>query len=282
MTALAQERLTPFGGMHPSRGTYPIAANTKIYKGSQVALDSSGRAIPATSIASGAVIVVGKASATYDNLTGSALGGAAGAVDVEVEFGIFRFANSDSIAAANVGQMAYAVDDQTVAKSSSNGARPLAGPIMEVDSSGVWVYLGPHVAAFESRGDVQVVSVTVGEADLTAAATSQAIAIGSSVPAGARILGASIRLTTPFTGGGATSCVVDIGSTGDADALIDGANVFAAAVDGQASTRPLGIAPNKVFTSATQLNATFISDVNVSALTAGACVVDVYFTVIPV
>jgi hypothetical protein len=282
MTALAQERLTKFGGLAPSRGSYPIAANTRVFKGSVVALDSSGRAIPGTTIASGAVVCVGKNSSTIDNRTGSALGGAAAAADVEVEFGVYYFANGDSIAATDVGKVAYLVDDQTVAKGSNSGARVPAGVIVEyVDANVVGVYMGPHVSALlQGDGQVQRRVVTVGHADLTAAAVSEAIAIGAPLPANAHILGASIALATPFSGGGATSCVVDIGSTGDADAIVDGSNVFAAAVDGQASTLPAGIAPNKVFSSATQLNATFISDVNVAALSAGSATVEVLFAVI--
>ncbi len=148
MTALAQERLTKTAGLLPCRGTYPIKANVRIFKGSQVGLDSAGRVMPADTIANGCLEIVGKASATYDNRTGSVLGGAAGAVDVEVEFGIFKWANSaaaDAIAAANVGQVAYAVDDQTVALTSNGGLRPVAGVICEIESSAPYVWQGPHV-----------------------------------------------------------------------------------------------------------------------------------------
>lgn len=282
MTALIIERLTNYYGPLPSRGTYPIAANTRVFKGSLVALDSAGRVIPGTSIASGAVVAMGKASSTVNNLTGSELGGAAGAADVEIEYGVFDFANADSIVSTDVGKICYLVDDQTVAKGSSSGARIVAGLIVATPASGqVSALVGPHVSALlAGGGQVQRRVVTVGHADLTAAAVSEAIAIGAALPANAHVLGVNVSLATPFSGGGATSCVVDIGSTGDADALIDGANVFAAAVDGMASTRPLGIAPNKIFASSTQLNATFISDVNVAALTAGSATIEVLFTVL--
>jgi hypothetical protein len=65
---------------------------------------------------------------------------------------------------------------------------------------------------------------------------------------------------------------------GDVDALVDGANL-AVAVDGNASTRPLGIAPNKYFASATQLLATFLSGSgNLADASAGECTIEVYFT----
>lgn len=126
----------------------------------------------------------------------------------------------------------------------------------------------------------QFIEVTITHADLTAAATSQAVDIGD-IPAGAQIRGADIRLATPFTGGSVSACVVDIGDAGDADAIVDGANVLAAAVDGQASTRPLGIAPNKLFDAATTLTATFATtDDNVADLTAGECTIRVLFDVL--
>lgn len=136
MTALSVadlERMTETLGLLPARGTYPIAANTKIYKGSLVGLNSSGQAIPATAFAT-CKRVVGKASSTYDNRTGSTLGGLAAAVNVEVEFGAFNWANSaagDAIAADDIGKLAYAVDDQTVALTSNGGLRPIAGIITE-------------------------------------------------------------------------------------------------------------------------------------------------------
>lgn len=181
MTALALERLTPSAGSYPSRGTYPIRANVLIYKGSQVGLDSSGRAMPANTIANSCVRIVGKASATYDNRTGSALGGAAGAVDVEVEFGIFQWANSDSIAAADVGKACYAVDDQTVALSDSGETRPFAGIILEVVDSKPYVFQGPSVLAPASSASLDSPTKglhmvrgasTANIADLSAASTT--------------------------------------------------------------------------------------------------------------
>jgi len=126
------------------------------------------------------------------------------------------------------------------------------------------------------RSRVRKLSLALGEAALTAAATSEAVAIGT-IPSGATVLGSEVQLATPFSGGGASTCVVDIGSTGDADAIVDGANLFASAVDGQAATKPAGIAPNKTFATATVLNATVTADVNVVGLTAGAATIVVYY-----
>jgi len=150
MTATTIERLTEFYGLVPARGTYPIAANTKILKGTLVGLDSAGRAIAATTAAT-CVRVVGKASSTVNNLTGSELGGAAGATDLEVEHGIFNWMNSaaaDEIAADDIGKLCYAVDNQTVALTSDGGTRQIAGLIVGFYYGFPQVYTSPLVPVF--------------------------------------------------------------------------------------------------------------------------------------
>jgi hypothetical protein len=125
---------------------------------------------------------------------------------------------------------------------------------------------------------VRKLVATVGHADLTAEAGSQVIALGT-LPAGSRVLGVRIALATAFTGGGAGSVTVDVGSTGDADALVDGANLFAASADGECSSITAGVAPNKGFAAATVINGTFAADVDVDDLTAGACTIEVLYAV---
>lgn len=150
MTAAVRERETEFAGVYPARGTYPIAANTLIRKGWQVALNASGQAVPADTIANGALFAVGKASATYDNRTGSVLGGLAGACDVEVEFGVFGWlsaAGADEITADDVGKVAFMLDNQTVAFGDGGGLRGPSGSITEVRNGLVYVFQGPHVVA---------------------------------------------------------------------------------------------------------------------------------------
>lgn len=156
MTALAIERLTESLGILPTRGSFPIAANTIIYKGSLVGEDSAGRAIPATLLAT-CIRVLGKASSTIDNRTGSALGGAASAAYVEVEYGTHNWANSaagDAIAADDIGKLCYAVDDQTVALTSNGGTRPIAGLIADFKvrqhggTAVPWVWTNPVCPVF--------------------------------------------------------------------------------------------------------------------------------------
>jgi hypothetical protein len=129
-------------------------------------------------------------------------------------------------------------------------------------------------------------TVTVGHADLTDAVNgeAQAINIGATLPANARIIGVDLHDYTPFTGGSASAVALDIGTSGDVDAIIDGADVFAAAVDGGPATIPAGIRPNKTFVSAgAQLLATFTPDGGhtLLALTAGSIIIDVWYLVLP-
>jgi len=120
----------------PTRtGTYihlPLAAATLIYAGTLVARDAAGRAVPAADTAG--LRVVGRAAHTVDNSTG-----AAGAASINIEPGVFKYANSESnaIDADDVGKHALVEDDQTVAESSTHGV--IAGRIVEVDADGVWI-----------------------------------------------------------------------------------------------------------------------------------------------
>lgn len=71
-------------------------------------------------------------------------GGAAnGDKRVDIQEGVFPFANSaagDALTQADLGKPCYIVDDQTVAKTSPNATRAVAGIVQEIDASGqVWV-----------------------------------------------------------------------------------------------------------------------------------------------
>jgi hypothetical protein len=143
------------------------------------------------------------------------------------------------------------------------------------------VVAAPMTLPATQLGTIQTRTVAITHTTLDTAALTQTINIGAVLPANAMIVGVNVANTTPTTGGGASSVVVDIGTSGDVDALVDGANVFAAAVDGMVSTQPRGIAPNKVFVAAgAQLIATVICDVNVSLLTAGSFTITVAFVAI--
>jgi hypothetical protein len=117
----------------------PVAAATKIYAGSIVCLDASGNAVPASTATT--LTPVGRAKAQVDNSAGLA-----GAKSIEIERGVFKYANSaaaDEITRAQIGDACYLVDDQTVAKTNGGATRSRAGLIVDVDADGqVWVELG--------------------------------------------------------------------------------------------------------------------------------------------
>lgn len=131
----------------------------------------------------------------------------------------------------------------------------------------------------------KTVTVAFDNAALAAAATNGLAAtvnISTALAANARILGVDMRSLTPFTGGSASAVSVDVGMSGDVNALIAAADVFAAAVDGGPATMPLGVRPFKTFASGGQLIATFTPDAGhkLSLLTAGSVVIDVLYTIL--
>jgi hypothetical protein len=135
---------------------------------------------------------------------------------------------------------------------------------------------GDALAREITRNLPKRISVTIGHADLTAAALTQTINLGSPLPAGAQILGRSLRLTQAFSGGSVSALVVDIGGT-DADAIVDGESVFTGATTAKAGIS--GIDPNGVL-GGQQLTATFIATgANVVDLTAGSVTIDILYAV---
>lgn len=113
----------------------PVAAATTIFTGAILMRDASGNLVEGQT-ATGLTGV----GVAYEDVDNSA--GAAGDLTVTFRNGTFRFDNSaaaDEITAADIGGIAYAVDDQTVAKTSATNTRSAAGTIVKVDAQGVWV-----------------------------------------------------------------------------------------------------------------------------------------------
>jgi hypothetical protein len=133
MAALTESRLTARrDGTTFHRG---VAATKVIHSGALVCLSATGYATPGAVATT--LVADGVAKSTVDNS-----GGGDGAATIEVEKGVFRFANSastDAITIAEIGDNAYVVDDQTVAKTSGTNTRSIAGKIVDVDAQGVWV-----------------------------------------------------------------------------------------------------------------------------------------------
>lgn len=112
-----------------------VKNGVKILQGSMVAVGADGFAVPMSTATT--LRGIGRAEETVDNTNG-----AAGAVTVPVNVGIYAFANSaaaDAIARKDIGLPCYGVDDQTVALTHATNTRSVAGTIFDVDAAGVWV-----------------------------------------------------------------------------------------------------------------------------------------------
>lgn len=133
MVALTQDRNTPRAEGDLREGS--IAAATKVFAGAMLMRNAAGYVIEGQT-ATG-LVGIGRAEAQVDNSAG-----ANGALSVSYRPGVFRFANSaaaDLITFAEIGDLCYAVDDQTVAKTDGTSTRSPAGIIDHVDANGVWV-----------------------------------------------------------------------------------------------------------------------------------------------
>ena len=133
MAALSADRRVPIRAAEDFE--FPVAASTQIFAGAIVCINASSLAVNG-STATG-LKCVGIADQAANNSAGIA-----SAIRVKVRRGCFPFANSastDAITDADIGSACYAVDDQTVAKTSATNTRSVAGVIRDVDSDGVWV-----------------------------------------------------------------------------------------------------------------------------------------------
>jgi len=132
MTALTADRNTPRLEGDMKQGP---ADAVKIFAGALVMRDAAGY------ITKGQTALglrgVGRAEEFVDNSAGSA-----GDQSISYRGGAFRFANSgstDEITRADISKFCYAVDDQTVARTSGGSTRSIAGVVADVDSLGVVV-----------------------------------------------------------------------------------------------------------------------------------------------
>jgi hypothetical protein len=143
--ALTQNRDTPryATGPAPEVLSFPVKGSVEIFVGALVGLDASGFLVPAA--ATRALKIIGRAE---EHISTTAIAGYTdGDSSIAVRAGTFKWKNGDSIARADVGELCFASDDETVRKSSSSGARPPAGVIVGVDTDGVWVQSSLELAA---------------------------------------------------------------------------------------------------------------------------------------
>lgn len=144
MAALTAGRLTP-----RYEGDYregPVSASTTIYAGAMVMREADGYVVEGQT-ATG-LIGMGVADKAADNGSGTD-----GDIDVRYRPGVFRMANSasaDEITIAEIGDVCFAVDDQTVAKTDGTSTRSPAGIVENVDAQGVWVRFDEHLTKIAS------------------------------------------------------------------------------------------------------------------------------------
>lgn len=127
--------------------THGLAADAVIYAGAMVALNASGYLVPAS--ADTTLEVIGIAEGAGDNT-----GGSNGDVEVQVDIGaIGLFENGDSITIANVGDDAYAADDQTVTKGDGGVSQVTTATLVFNGTDNVGIYI-------DGYGPISVACVT--------------------------------------------------------------------------------------------------------------------------
>ena len=112
----------------------PVGAGVTIFAGAIIALNATGYAVPGSTALN--LTARGIASEQVNNA-----GGGDGDISVMSMSGgrAFHVGNDGSIDRTDIGGLAYIVDDQTVAATDGGGTRSVAGTIVDVDASGVWV-----------------------------------------------------------------------------------------------------------------------------------------------
>ena len=132
MSALTQARDTreiAAGGVHYTR-EFTVATGSTVYAGAITAVNSAGKAVPATS--QGAYTVVGRAENT-----------ASAGETVKTRSGMFLYnpVSSGAIAVTDLNKKCYVADDQTVTLTSGTSA-VIAGVVRDVISGGVVAEIG--------------------------------------------------------------------------------------------------------------------------------------------
>ena len=134
MSALTQARNT--AELHVGAIHYiferEVASGNTVYAGCIAAQNSSGKAVPASDTAN--LVVLGRAERTVGE-----------GEPVLIRTGVFLFDNgtsSEELTAADIGAVAYIVDDHTVGKVGGTNKIP-AGIVVDVTADGVAVEITP-------------------------------------------------------------------------------------------------------------------------------------------
>jgi hypothetical protein len=128
--------MTERSGEFPHKGTYEVAANVLLVGGSIITRDSAGRA----DVPTDGQDAIGISLCDADNRTSAPEGGAAGAISVDVHYGVFGFLYSGTEPIP--GCTLFVVDNQTVSVDSDSGSRGIAGMCAEVVKGVAYVHMG--------------------------------------------------------------------------------------------------------------------------------------------
>ena len=154
--ALTAERNTPARSGEKIQLT--VADTITIYAGAMVAVDSNGEAQNAADTAN--YQVVGRCDQTVDNTDDGEV--------VDVERGVFGWANAGDVTDANIGDICYVVDNQTVSVATNGSNSIIAGTVVDVDSSYVWVdtyNIGRTAGSFTSLAASGAATLAAVDAD---------------------------------------------------------------------------------------------------------------------
>jgi hypothetical protein len=127
-----RSKLNSVGGIRQ----FPIATNTRIFKGTLVALNAAGYAIPATDTTG--LFIVGVAEESVNNNPGA---NAARTIQVSYDRE-YSFTHDGTLSQASVGQMATVLDDSTISIAATTTNDIPVGTIREyVSATEAFVYI---------------------------------------------------------------------------------------------------------------------------------------------
>lgn len=188
-TALTDNRDTPQSG--GAVVSLSVATNVHIYAGALVCENGSQKVVPAEDASGYACI--GRAESEVNLVNDDDT-----TKVVNVRRGVFRWANGDSFTDANIGDLAYVEDDQTVQKGSSATYDIVVGVIIDVDSEGVWV--DSYAVGGSGAASLTTLSVS-GAANLQSTLTVAGDStFGHAVTMGSAAIGTNLVVSGAITG----------------------------------------------------------------------------------
>lgn len=217
--ALTEERTTAERGGKVFALT--VASNVVIYKGGIVSKDASGNAIPAADTTG--TTVIGCAPKTVDNRAAAYHA----SKTIAIENGVFGWAHT-GFTDADIGQLAYVLDDQTVTPATNVTYDIVAGVILDVDGDTCWVDTGN----IPRQGAQSVASLAVsGAATIgTTLGVTGAATLDSTLAVGGNATFSGTTAT--FTNNVAVSKALTVGTTIVASSTVAGSGFKIGAVSG--------------------------------------------------